>query len=575
MDSICQLESWLGCRYLILCLEDLADSVLLGTKNAVYSAIDYSQLDTAGKSIAAERATLTAGMYITGGVSFVRGERDRPTYLSSVGSIYEVQLSSARNSYVTLYDAADHRAWLLDGASALLHLTRTQIEQPPYNQNSQTFLDKFCYSQPDHGADAALRALQDETNRRILIFTKSERETVMIPLGGTSQGQVMITTKEWCFQDLVQQTWYDLERLIDRQCHIAMSNFELRCSTQEELLGFEFMDLVRRKPLLMTRVAILRSSGRGWPDLTKRIGAPCLVGRGFGDLIAPGKPIGTTPSTLCRRWSQMPKGKDYLASLTATLREICREHGSKDSEPLRLAHGLYWYQLRNPFGNCANKCQRGRRQNCDPLQIVSPTLHGASRKTPDAFSEDRGAIIFGKSRRLDLDWAHIKFPWTGRDAEADTESDQEQDVQDSGLGSSMMTSTSGSSTVGDGRQVEASANQLPAVHSPLPQRSPAIIQPEDRVTGSNTLAYLERVYADDVHDANIPPESGARRELFSDSAGRTEVLSNADTTTSPGVQSGLDTQHRRSPPSVPRSGTRRRRLEDENNPSKRARSDRG
>lgn len=56
-----------------------------------------------------------------------------------------------------MYDIDDRRAWLVDGANALLHLTRTQLSQKEYRDYHRAG-DEFPCADPVHH-DAALNAL--------------------------------------------------------------------------------------------------------------------------------------------------------------------------------------------------------------------------------------------------------------------------------------------------------------------------------------------------------------------------------------------------------------------------------
>jgi hypothetical protein len=69
-----------------------------------------------------------------------------------------------------MYDTATDQAWLADGASALLHVVRTQMAQGPYGGESSLFNNmkhnsvRFAHPLPDGGSDATLCALKNECN---------------------------------------------------------------------------------------------------------------------------------------------------------------------------------------------------------------------------------------------------------------------------------------------------------------------------------------------------------------------------------------------------------------------------
>ncbi len=537
-----------------------------------YGDIDYSQLEHAGKGCALERVTFNVGTQFNGGASFVRGNKDTPLYLSSSGHMYEEQLCSARGSLVLMYDVEERRAWLLDGASALLHLTRMQLESPPYNKKSQRNLANLKHARVEDGADAAWLALQDDANRALPLLTENVTEKVTISDESGFKEQTKTTTKEWCFQDLVQRTWNVLELLIDHQASLSTSQaVPLRLTDREKLEGFEFLDIVRRKSQMKARVAVLKSSGRGWVDFIRSIGAVCLLGRGFGDLIVPG----AAETFSCLSWMRMPTGKDYLAVLVSTLRSICREHGSMNSNPVRLAHGVYWHQPQKALERC--KCIPGSSRTCDLVQVLLPPSLGPKNR-PDAINQLDGAVIFGKSRRLHFHWPNIGLPW----ARPATEGDSEDEVSylDSGLGTSPGTSRSRSITDKD---------IPPSTSPPTSGRLPVSSFVEGKQDRSPSKA--DKNQADTTTKSSTstrPYQPGSillpdpDSDLYSDALASENGPSNSQPCplAPPRVRQDLEFRHTSSsqvkcatPPST-QSHTRRRKAEEARNETKRQRTDR-
>jgi hypothetical protein len=68
------------------------------------------------------------------------------------------------NIHVNMYDVEDRRGWLLDGASAVLNLSRTQLSHhnSPHGGNPNFNLRDFHHVTSDSEADAAVIALTDE-----------------------------------------------------------------------------------------------------------------------------------------------------------------------------------------------------------------------------------------------------------------------------------------------------------------------------------------------------------------------------------------------------------------------------
>src|SRR5580700_10714662 len=125
--------------------------VELGAKDANYENIEWPGTKFAPAGVAFEKASIALGNYITGGVSFARGNKDTPIYLRR-GGPYEQEIHFASRIKVVLYDVGDRRGWLVDGASALLHLTRTQLALSPYSDSDLFKIEDFHHADPIGGA---------------------------------------------------------------------------------------------------------------------------------------------------------------------------------------------------------------------------------------------------------------------------------------------------------------------------------------------------------------------------------------------------------------------------------------
>jgi len=69
---------------------------------------------------------IEGGMYVIGGVNFRPNHKEQPVKLHRERDYPELlQMVSAHP--IAFYDVADRRAWLIDGASALLYLVRISL----------------------------------------------------------------------------------------------------------------------------------------------------------------------------------------------------------------------------------------------------------------------------------------------------------------------------------------------------------------------------------------------------------------------------------------------------------------
>lgn len=374
----------------------------IGTSNASYP-ITYCGLRGPRLDCALEKVTITGGKFITAGVTTAIGKRDKGILIKA-RDVYLLQVMWVAKQYILLFDVNDRRAWLVDGASALLHLVRCSIN----NMQEDKEFGGQCLFTWDHfreaaeqvsGKQAAVSMLIDERNIQQKIFKRKVEEWQEDSID--SSGNVTVVTKSkksfFHFSDKVEQICQILEEIVDRQTAVAGED-GLKISTmspRRRLLGYDFVDIVEDRDLLYLKVYDPHDFGRGWVDLVTAIRATTLFGNGFGELIKPRDPAG-----LCSNWTEVPKSKDYLAVSVSTMTELL-QRGNKNEVPWRIVDDIYWHSPGNPFG----VCQCGDVSSCDPVQVLLPSgfqkRWGKSFKSPTVL-HDKGALIFGNSRLFPL-----------------------------------------------------------------------------------------------------------------------------------------------------------------------------
>ena len=162
----------------------------------------------------------------------------------------------------------------------------------------------------------------------------------------------------------------------------------------QSLLGYEYRAIVDdRPPLRRKQTPIAKTSG-GWPALLRDIDALFLFGSGFGDVI---RPVGNDDHlALCKKWCQMPQGKDYLGATVEILEDLYDIAGSKFDRKYLTSFGLQWHgRGAMLFEACREPGQP--RCTCNRLQdIISSKAIG--RVTYPGPLPSQGAVIFGKSQ---------------------------------------------------------------------------------------------------------------------------------------------------------------------------------
>jgi hypothetical protein len=103
----------------------LTYTCLTGAADASYT-VDRSRLPAPHASCVLGKVSVSGGKFITGGFIFGIGNEEKPVHVSRDGHVPKLQWISKK--FVALWDEEDERGWLVNGASALLHLLRTSLE---------------------------------------------------------------------------------------------------------------------------------------------------------------------------------------------------------------------------------------------------------------------------------------------------------------------------------------------------------------------------------------------------------------------------------------------------------------
>ncbi|KAI1353493.1 hypothetical protein F5Y01DRAFT_323133 [Xylaria sp. FL0043] len=418
-----------------------------GNSDANYE-IGWSSLSPPGPGFAFEKVSIAGGMFFTAGLSTIIGKRDKAVQLRCRDD-YTMRLKWISKKFVVLYDVQDRRAWLLDGASALLHLVRASLR---HELNDDQFNSQFLYQEsalveapnPHSGKSTAINVLTNPRNLEIPLYAKPDANKVEVTTHeGGGETKVLSSTKTYyCLKDRIDDISHALEQIFAHQADTCTQDgvgFKVKASDRRYIEGFEFMEIATDEDPCFPRQATLRSSGKGWVDFIRAIHAITLFGTHFGDLISPSK-TNVKECKSCHANMDLPKGQDLLAVCVSELTDIIQKRGSKSTTPWRLVDNIYWHTPDKTF----EPCRSGQR--CDRVQVLLPAtfpkLWGQNLKSPgDLAQAPRGALIFGHSRRFPLRWGDRGDPEQGH-ADQDHELENLQSsMQDSGIGSSRDSSS--------------------------------------------------------------------------------------------------------------------------------------
>ncbi|KAK8875138.1 Pfs domain protein [Apiospora arundinis] len=411
-----------------------------GTKGAQYK-VRKSGLARPESRFAFDRITVSGGQFLTAGGSVAIGKKDRSARAVKATD-YHKQLDWVEKRHVVLYNCHDRCGWLVDGLSALLHLTRAWIAHRREQDKPVEFEDDdIIEARPPlayTGRRAAYSLLTNEDNMALRIYEKRRTRVEEISRKGKEKEEetILKTTRTWHeFPDLVGDICQTLGLLFDIQTDTKTLdgiNFKIRRSPRRNLEGWDFHDVATNADPLWPKAASLHEWGWGWVDLVRGINAVVLFGNGFGDIIQPGRSPtsagpteGSTENTSCTHWATLPKRQDLLATTTAVLEDIMNETHQEDRpRPLFQLHsGIYWHSPDRVFDGCQCNTQasestitnvskawgqRKQQHICDRIRVLLPThfpsLHQADLRSPALPLPKHGAAIFGHSFQFRLKW---------------------------------------------------------------------------------------------------------------------------------------------------------------------------
>ncbi|KAM0351145.1 hypothetical protein ACHAPU_002929 [Fusarium lateritium] len=259
-------------------------------------------------------------LYIEGGATVVGGfmmdinKKEQPFWLQREKD-YPDLLNWVKLQPIVFYDIEERRAWLVDGASALLHLVRISLHQDAADPESAydwvydpaKLKDKW----PGLGGrQAAVHTLKNWDNRALGLYIVGQH----VDASGRT------VPKYSTFEDRVKRILHSIEILIDqREKATSQDGFKVSQTwdPRRDIIGFELMDITGPSGPIYPRVQRINSWGHGWTDLVPSIGLTAIFGRGFGDLIR-----ADNPQDLCPKWRLMPIGKDFMAASVSTLQML-------------------------------------------------------------------------------------------------------------------------------------------------------------------------------------------------------------------------------------------------------------
>lgn len=311
---------------------------------------------------------------------------------------------------IVFYDVTDCRAWLIDGASALLHLVRASIHQdrqrPAYKSGWKFDGSLEGDSSYQGGSNAAIEALTSASNLNRPLYLDDIRPA----------GQGQMEEVHYNFRDRVKEILHHLQVLVDQQAHVASQDgYWIPQSPKigaKTVVGYDFWDIANPPGPIWSRAYYPKTGGHGWIDYIRSIRATTLFGRHFGDLLQ-----ATTPGDLCPEWRIVPKGVEYLGVSVASLKIFHHSINKAALAPGELTSGIIWSSRLELFSHC--ECTSAStvpgpekvHPHLDPVQLLLPKVRRFHLDVPRIHCDvslqslgGHGAVLFGHTRYIGSIW---------------------------------------------------------------------------------------------------------------------------------------------------------------------------
>ncbi|KAK5224482.1 hypothetical protein LTR72_004263 [Exophiala xenobiotica] len=436
-----------------------------GSANAMLS-IEKARLPRPHSGCILDKVTLNAGYFITGGMEVRLGHKDVPLHISRDG--YRKKLQWMEQRFVVLWDSGQNKGWLVNGNSALLHLTRASLE----HNRTDGFSSEFCFDSKDikepstpNVPGSALEVLRQAENRRLPLYEENGSFTR--------------------FENRVEDLCDILGHIIDYQHRAAGQNgVRLKLSPRRHLEGWDFKDLATERDPIYPRVAVIPTVGRGWVDFVRDIQAIVLFGRGFGEIIRPA----AKGEVSCTHWTSLPPDTYYLAAAVADLRTIMELEGDPNANPPQLSENILWHQVKR--SSKAFQCKAGACiTHPDFVQVLLPVKEKVGNSPskrpskPTVDPNDVGAVVFGHNKICRWFYPDVGPPQQGDPPSPGQEPTSPFD--DSGLGTSLVT-LSLSTSAGSPDANQQSRIGCSSSDSGLPFRSGQGAESPDGTGGDHT-----------------------------------------------------------------------------------------
>ncbi|KAK4554803.1 hypothetical protein LTR86_007951 [Recurvomyces mirabilis] len=341
----------------------------IGTKDCSYD-IGHTGTNYSQAGLGFDGVTVSASKYISVATKIVPGIKDTVLF-HRVPDNYRMQLKSAETMRVVLYDVPTSRAWLVDGAEALLYLSRAYLSShhvtSAERRRSLRLVQAFTHRSEAVSVDnTASGVLLESGNRTLDLDQDDDCPDLNQRAGSNKQASSNIMP----YQHLVAH-FYEL--LAEIQGHFDLMHRSQKLNIGpvrnwgvNTLEGVDFADLVKLHTVIKPRTITLQESAKMWLPMTEHMSAMHLFGSGFGEVIK-------APHT-CAGYRQVPYGLDLLASSARLLNTVAAQLGGGHAHSLRIAGKAWWNMPLEVFEHkaCCASSPQSTKSKLSPHHVLQP-----------------------------------------------------------------------------------------------------------------------------------------------------------------------------------------------------------
>lgn len=237
------------------------------------------------------------GKFLSAGIQVALGLRSKPLHIKFDADDYIDMLKVIRDRQFIMYDVEDERAWLVGGASVVLHIFRTGARHDKNDPNLESIFifdekDLVNAEDPYSGSSAAFKVLSNFDNLELPLYCspRKVKQEETLKLGVKPEVATKIASSFVCLKDRIGKICNILGDIMAHQDDVNTQNgvgFRLRTTPRAQLEGFDFMDIATGPGTLWPVVKTLHHMGRGWTDFTRAITLSRYSGRASANLWSP------------------------------------------------------------------------------------------------------------------------------------------------------------------------------------------------------------------------------------------------------------------------------------------------